>query len=160
MTCSPPAIRNPRFTIRGPLSAIRHPPSPSAQKGMSLVAALFLIVVVALLGAIAVRIGSGQQQTVNLALLGNRALAAANAGIEVAAARTAVATPPGSGGESFSFTSGALNGFSVAVSWTRTDHVEGSGPPTHLYTVTSDASAGAYGTPEFVSRRVIARISR
>lgn len=127
------------------------------QKGMSLVAALFLIVVVAMLGAIAVRIGSGQQQTVNLALLGSRALAAANAGIEVAAARTAVT--PGNGGENFTFASGPLNGFTVAVTWTRTVHTEGSGT-TSLYTVTSDAQLGTYGTPEFVSRRVIARISQ
>lgn len=124
---------------------------------MSLVAALFLIVVVALLGVIAVRIGSGQQQTVNLALLGNRALAAANAGIEVAAARTA--STPGSGTENFTFTSGALTGFSVAVNWTRTDHVEG-GNTTYLYTVASEAQSGTYGSPEFVTRRVIARISR
>lgn len=129
----------------------------SAQRGMSLVAALFLIIVVAALGAFAVRIGSGQQQTVNLALLGSRALAAANAGIEVAAGRTQTLIP--SGGEAFTISGGALNGFNVTVNWIRTDHVEG-GTPISLYEVTSVAQSGTYGTPEFVSRRVRARISR
>ena len=129
------------------------------QRGMSLVAALFLIVVVAMLGAFAVRIGMGQRQTVNLALLGSRALAAANAGIEVASVRSAAAIPPASGSETFTINSGALSGFSVSVDWLRTDHTE-SGATVYLYTVTSVAQFGTYGTPDFVSRRVRARITR
>ena len=129
--------------------------SAHRQTGMSLVAALFLIVVVALLGALAVRIGLGQQQTVNLALLGARALSAANAGVEVAAERIK-ATPP-SGNEAFTIGSGALHGFQVTVSWQRTDHLV-DGATFHLYSITSEARFGSYGTPEFVSRRVRARI--
>lgn len=139
----------------------RDVPFAHSQRGMSLVAALFLIVVVAMLGAIAVRVGSGQQQTVNLALLGSRALSAANAGIEVAAARTQMgAAAPASGNEAFTISGGALNGFAVTVSWVRTDHVEPDGTTSYLYTVTSAAQMGTYGMPDFVSRRVIARISR
>jgi len=127
------------------------------QSGMALIAALFLMVVVAALGTFAVRIGAGQQQTVNLALLGSRALAAANSGIEWAAyqAFTAgVACPSGT----INLTQGALNGFTVNVTCSVTAHADG-GATVNIYVLESFASKGTYGTPDYVSRRVRARFT-
>lgn len=126
---------------------------------MSLVSALFLIVVVAMLGAFAVRLGAGQQHTVNLALLSNRALAAANAGVEWAAYR---ALPPAGvavcANGVLNLTEGALTGFTVDVTCTATTHAEGGGTTT-IYSIESFAYAGTYGTPDYTSRRVRARFT-
>jgi MSHA biogenesis protein MshP len=124
---------------------------------MALVAALFLIVVVAALGTIAVRVGAGQQQTVNLALLGNRALAAANSGVEWAAQQALVggAACPAS---TLTLTEGALNGFTVTVTCSVTTHSEGGGT-VKLFAIESFARSGTYGTPDYVSRRVRARLT-
>ena len=125
--------------------------------GMALIAALFLIVVVATLGVFAVRIGAGQQQTVNLALLGSRALAAANSGIEWAmyqALTAGVACPSGT----LTLNQGALNGFTVTVTCSVTTHTE-SGASISVYSIESFARAGAYGTPDYVSRRVRTRLT-
>ena len=127
------------------------------QAGMALVAALFLMVVVASLGAFAVRIGAGQQQTVNLALLGTRAMAAASSGIEWAAYQAligGVACPSGT----LSLTEGALSGFTVTVTCNVRSHAEGSGT-VNIYVVEAFASKGSYGTPDYVSRRIRAKLT-
>ena len=128
-----------------------------AQSGIALVAAIFLIVVVASLAAFAVRIGVGQQQTANLALLGSRALAAANGGIEWAMYQTlsaGVACPSGT----LNLTQGALNGFSVTVTCTVTTHTE-AGASVNMYVIDSFARQGTYGMPDYVSRRVRTRFT-
>jgi len=124
------------------------------QSGFSLVAALFLIVVIGALAAFAVRIGSGQQQTVNLGLLGARALAAADSGIEWGAFR---ALNGGScvASTALALTEGGLNGFTVVVGCGSTTHTEGTATVT-VYRFDALAQAGTYGTPDFVSRRVYA----
>jgi MSHA biogenesis protein MshP len=130
------------------------PTAPRSARGFTLVAALFLIVVVAALGAFAVRISAGQQQTVNLALLTARALAAANSGIEYGAYQ---AFNGGCGGATFLLTEGGLNGFTVSVSCSVTTHTEGSAAPNvNVYRVDATAIAGVYGQPDYVSRHVYA----
>ena len=133
------------------LSAIPYPLSASKSSGMSLVAALFLIVVIAALGAFAVRIGMGQQHTVNLSLLSNRAMAAANAGIEWSAYRALESGNCSNG--SLSLTQGALAGFTVDVSCVSTSFgTEGT-----LYVIESVSRYGTYGRADYASRRVRAR---
>ncbi|MDH3749589.1 MAG: pilus assembly protein MshP, partial [Gammaproteobacteria bacterium] len=53
-----------------------------SQNGFSLVPALFLLVVLAALGIVAVRLAGVQQQTVVLAMQSSRAYAAARSGID------------------------------------------------------------------------------
>ncbi len=131
----------------------------ASQRGMSLIAALFLIVVLAALGAFAVRISAGQQHTVDLAVLSNRALAAANAGVEFAAHRALPASGVGvCDDQSFSLSAGALSDFDVSVACTQTAHADG-GTTTMIYTITSIATHGEFGQPDYVSRRVRARFT-
>lgn len=118
--------------------------------------ALFVIIVLAGLGLFAMRVGNGQQQSVNLDLLGARADAAAAAGIEFGAnqalrhANCAAAPPPLS-------LQGALNGFSVQVSCTANSYSVnpfGSGAMLYqVYAITATATLGVYGTPGYVSRQ-------
>ena len=122
-------------------------------QGIALVAALFLIVTIAALGAFAVRIGAGQQQTVNLALLGAKAVSAADSGIEYGAYQ---ALNNGvCGNATLTLTEAGLNSFTVNVQCSVTAHAEGGGV-TNVYRIDATASAGVYGSPDFVSRRVYA----
>jgi MSHA biogenesis protein MshP len=129
---------------------------PRSARGISLVAALFLIVVLAALGAFAVRIGGGQQQTVNLALLSARALAAADSGIEWGAYRALRANGCATTTTTtLNLTEATLNGFSVTVVCVPTSHPENNGT-VHVYRIDATAQAGVYGTPDYVSRHVYA----
>jgi MSHA biogenesis protein MshP len=125
--------------------------------GFSLVAVLFLIVVVAALGAFAVRIGAGQQQTVNLALLGARALSAANSGIEFGANRAFSGGCASATSTTLNLTGAGLNGFTVDVSCVPTLHATVDNTTT--YRVTATAYSGTYGQPDYVSRQVFATFS-
>jgi MSHA biogenesis protein MshP len=157
MDCASP--RRAGVDISAP-SAVRHRSSTarrsiciSRARGMSLVAALFLIVVIAALGAFAVRIGLGQQQTVNLSLLTSRALAAANAGIDWSAARALDPTTPNCSAGSLALTQAGLAGFTVDVTCLSTPFL----PEGTLYVIEAVSRYGTYGQPDYVSRRVRAR---
>jgi MSHA biogenesis protein MshP len=119
----------------------------SAQRGFSLIAVIFMIVVLAALGAFAVNISVSQQQTGNLALLEARTAAAAHAGIEygayMARAGTCAASTP------LPLSGGPLAGFVVTVQCAQSpDH----GNSHFSFSLTATATTGAYGTPDFVSR--------
>jgi MSHA biogenesis protein MshP len=128
---------------------------------VSIVAALFLIVVLAAIGAFAIQIGGTQQQTVNLALLGARAQAAANTGIEWGSTRI-VAAPNVCPSGVLSLTQGALAGFTVKITAgpapCPTSHIVNS-TPSKLYTFTAVATRGTYGSADFVSRTVTRTVS-
>lgn len=121
------------------------------QKGFSLVAALFLIVILAALGTFAVRSSVAQSYTVSIGMQGNRALQAANAGIEWAAWRALNANTCANG--ILNLAEGGLRGFRVAISCVSTNHAE-SGATYQVYEVDSFAQYGTYGTADYVSRRV------
>jgi MSHA biogenesis protein MshP len=126
----------------------------SAQRGFSLIAVIFMIVVLAALGAFAVNISVSQQQTGNLALLEARTAAAAHAGIEygayMARAGTCAASTP------LSLSGGTLAGFVVTVQCAKSaDH----GSLHFSFSLTATATTGAYGTPDFVSRRVLLTVT-
>lgn len=115
------------------------------QRGMALVAAIFLIVVLAALGMFAIRIGGAQQQTVNLGLLGDRAVAAANSGIEYAAYQAKQGTCNGSQSK-FKLSQEALTDFQITVTCTS--------PSAGVFKYVSIASSGTYGSPDYVWRTV------
>jgi len=127
------------------------------QRGAALIAALFLVVVLAALGAFAVNIGMGQQQTSDLQLLQYRTLAAANAGLEFWATQAAnnpgLAAVTGCGAVP-TLTPPGMNGFTVNISCTSI----ASGAQ-HVYEVTATATTGTYGSPDFVRRTVRRRMT-
>ena len=127
------------------------------QRGAALVVAVFLIVVLALLAAAAVRLTSIQGQNVNLNLLGARALNAARSGIEWSARRTLSTGTCFSGSTTLS--EAALDGFDVTVSCSQTSHAEGAATVT-VFAITAFASNGNYGQPDYVSRRLTAVVSQ
>ena len=139
------------------------------QAGFSLVAAVFLIVVLAALGAFAVQIAMTQYQGADVEVLGARAQAAAQTGIEYAAnlaLHTHAFCGPVGGPSSqiLTLAQGALTGFVVTVTCTHTTHQIYSGlPPAaqndDVYALTATASRGTYGQPDYVARKVTRNVT-
>lgn len=138
------------------------------EQGFSLVSAIFLLVVVAALGAFALTISTSQQQSQTLDLMGSRAYQAARAGIEWAAFNVA-ASPASSPAPWAGCAPGAavvvggnLAAFSpVAVNCTAASHVEDTAT-IWVYDVSAvAATAGAApGGLNYVERDLGARLAR
>jgi MSHA biogenesis protein MshP len=138
------------------------------QAGFSLVAAIFLIVVLAALGAFAVQVAMSQYQSANLEFLEARAQAAAQAGIEYGSNQTLHRSPApcasGNTSNTFTLAGGALKGFIVTVTCAATAHQIYSGTPLtphayEVYALSATASRGTYGEPDYVARTVTRNVT-
>ena len=133
------------------------PISRDRQRGVGLVAALFLVVVFGALGAFIVTIGATQQAAPVLAIQGARAYHAARSGIDwgiyqaIPGASCAALT-------TFPISGPGLNGFTVAVQCNSTPHVEG-GTAFQVFTITSTATFGAFSGSDFYSRTIEATVT-
>ena len=133
------------------------------QRGIVLVAALFMIIVLAGLGLFAIRLGASQQQTVNLTLLGVRAQAAADSGVELGAYRAldaagCVPLLPATTTVSVTLTEAALNGFTVTVVCRHSNQTVGA-LTYDVYRLDAFAQSGTYGTPAYVARTATRSVS-
>lgn len=136
------------------------------QRGFSLVSAIFLLVVIAALGAFAVTLSTTQHQSAALDVMGARAYQAARAGMEWGAYRLLVA-PAG-----FACAAGGVDnpalampaastmaGFQVIVNCTSYAPVnEGTGQVT-MFLLQSTATQGVIGTANYVERRISVSIA-
>lgn len=122
-------------------------------RGFSLVAAIFIIVVLAAIAAYMVTIGEVQRQSPIAALQGARAYQAAQAGIEWGVFNAVQATPI-CNASSFSPAGAGLQGFNVAVTCSATAYTEGASNYS-VYVIGSRATFGAFGGgPDFYSRNL------
>ncbi len=142
-----------------------------AQKAFALPTAIFLLVVLAALGAFMLLMSSVQHTTAAQDVQGTRAYQAARTGIEWGIYqimkpendnynKTAGFTVPyvcaaPMAGSPLAALGGTLAGFSVAVSCTQTTHNEG-GNTIRVYQVTSTATYGQAGTVGRVERQITA----
>ncbi len=115
-------------------------------KGFALVAALFLLIVVGVLGTFAMRLNVSQQSSTDLELGGVRADAALHAGTQYAAARLLAAGCDGVP------TARVRLPQSFSVTLDQCGMVANS-PPVTVFSIRVTASRGQYGSPDFVSRR-------
>jgi MSHA biogenesis protein MshP len=122
------------------------------ERGFSLIAAIFVILVLAALGAFALRIGVTQQQTAMFDLSIARAQAAADSGIEYGANR-ALKAATCAATTTLSPTAPGLSGFTITVTCSASTH-NITGIAYQSYSLTSTARRGNYGAPDFVSRPV------
>lgn len=123
-------------------------------RGFSLVAAIFLLVVLALLGAFMVTISGIERWTTVGAAQGARAYQAAQAGIEWGIYQSVVngaCVANAALNTTFTLNVAGLNGFNVAVDCTPTAVME-SGSPYTVYAIISRASTGTFGNPDYFSR--------
>ena len=128
------------------------------QHGFALVAAIFIVVVLAMLGVMMVTIGGMQRATVSAAAQGTRAYYAARSGVEwgiFGALNNTVATcgnaPSTPATNTFNLSVSGLNGFSVSVVCSYTPHRERN-DTYNVYAITATATSGAFGDADYVSR--------
>lgn len=126
-----------------------------AQRGFAAVAAIFLVVILASLGAFMVSFSNTQQLTSAQDVQGTRAYWAARAGLEWAVVAlpatpslcaTPVAAPPT-----------PIEGFVIAINCTRTTYVDAGGTagvPPVIFQITVTASMGAVGSISYIDRSV------
>jgi MSHA biogenesis protein MshP len=135
------------------------------QGGFSVVAAIFLIVVLGTLGAALVTVATMQHSSAALDLQGARAYQAARAGIEWGLHRVldpdaAPATPlPACWGPANVTPSGTLSPFSITVECTETSTDE-LGKTIRVYQLKSLAQFGTPGEPNHVAREIEVTVSR
>jgi MSHA biogenesis protein MshP len=126
------------------------------QGGFALIAAIFVLVVLAALGAFAVRINMAQEHSAQLELQEQRAQAALNAGLEYAAARLLA---PGANCAALVNLNNLVGAFAVTFNACARVQYQVNAVTVNIYTVTLTSTHGAYGTPEFVARTATARVS-
>jgi MSHA biogenesis protein MshP len=126
-------------------------PARRPDRGFALVPALFLLVVLAALGLVAIRVGTGQQHAVTMGLMQARALAAARAGIEWGAYSALHGSCAAT--TTLNLTEAALAGYTDVVTCTATAFANGAAT-SHSYVIAATATSGIYGQPDYV-RRVV-----
>jgi MSHA biogenesis protein MshP len=128
---------------------------------MTIVVALFVVVVVASLAAFAVTVGGSQQHSGLTTLQTNRALAAARSGLEwgiYRARQTGWCTPGATRTQVLTLTEGALKGFQVTVNCNgHPPHVEPGGATYNTYDIDATATSGRFGSADFASQTVSGR---
>ena len=127
------------------------------QRGFSIVAAIFLVVVLGALGVFIVTIGSVQRTTTITALQAARAYEAARSGIEWGLLNATFAAGCFASPTAVDVTGApGLAGMTVSVICTVSDHSEGlaGGTNRRIFTLTSTASSGTFGEPYYVSRQI------
>ena len=117
------------------------------QKGFTIVQAIFVLVVLGMLGAYMVTMSTVQQATSTQALMQARAYQAARAGLEWGIYQIVV-NDVDPENETFD-----VGNCSVTVTWSSGTSYDGAGEPTrHVYNITSAASYASLGSPDYVSR--------
>ena len=133
------------------------------QRGFSIVTAIFLLVVLAGLGAVMMTFFTAQQQSSALDVLGSRAYQAARAGIEWAAFQVATSSSAVAATCATSFAQSSLGGtlapFRVAVNCVPTSYDEG-GSTVWIYDVSAVAQTGTLGDQNYVERVISVKMGK
>jgi MSHA biogenesis protein MshP len=138
------------------------------QRGVVLIAAIFLVVVMGALSAYLLTISGTMQYSSLTTVLDARASSAARAGVEWAVYEAlqggggACSNSPGTT-TSFTLTQPGLNGYSVSVTCTSSSHTEGTAT-FDVYVIDSIASRGSringgFGDPTYVQRELKAVVT-
>lgn len=135
-----------------------------AQSGFSLITAIFLLVVLAVLMVNMLKLSGFQQSTVVMGVQGSRAFQAARSGVEYGIYQALnLGNCNASQTLNFSAADNGLEGFSVLLQCSPSSHFENVSP-VNVYEFTATASRGAYAVgavanPDYVSRRIRVTVS-
>jgi MSHA biogenesis protein MshP len=130
----------------------------SAQRGFSLISAIFLLVVIAALGTFAVTLSTTQQQSAALDVMGSRAYQAARAGIEWGAYQ-ALQNNSCSTSTPLTGLPNTLANFAVTVQCTPTVASEANATVT-MYDLKSTATQGTVTKPDYVERQISVTLAK
>jgi MSHA biogenesis protein MshP len=125
-------------------------PHTRREGGFALVAAMFIVVILALIGIMMVTIGGMERATATTAMRGSQAYFAARSGVEWGIFR-AISAASCVANSTFPLSGSGLDGFNVTVTCTSSPHREG-GSTYNVYVITSTATSGNFGEIDFVSR--------
>jgi MSHA biogenesis protein MshP len=123
------------------------------QQGFSIVMAIFILVVVGLLGGYMVRLSGVQQMTSAYALQGARAYHAARAGLEWATARINLGGSCTEVNAQTAMTFADMTGFTVKLTCTSSTYTEGNKSPV-VFIIHSLSQYGSYTGVDYVSRQL------
>ncbi|MFM9885137.1 MAG: agglutinin biogenesis protein MshP [Burkholderiales bacterium] len=119
-----------------PCAVFHHRTRTRRTRGFAAIVAVFMLVVLGLLGATMVTIGSAQQRSSAFDALGARAIQAARAGMEVGAYE---AVRNDSCVNTAIVLGGALSGFSVLIQCNLTSHTEVAPPAIRMFHIVATA---------------------
>ena len=131
----------------------------TGQAGFTLVTALFLLVVVALLSVYMISLRSVQQQTLVYGVQGARAMQAARTGIEWGIYRSLTDNACPTTEFNFTLPDATLSAFTITVTCTSTAHTEGT-TTINTFQLRAVAETNTYGSLDYVSRQLEASVSR
>ena len=123
----------------------------TGQQGFTLITAIFVLLILALLGSYMVRLGGTQRTTTLFAIQGARAYQAARAGVEWAKAKI-VSDGNCSAVNGASLTFPGLDGFAVTLTCSSQSFIESIN--VDVYTVSSTCKYGTYSNPDYVFRKL------
>lgn len=124
-----------------------------SQSGFSLISAIFLLVVLAVLGASLAQLSVTSSTSGSLALNASRVLYAARSGAQWGAYRASLGSCSASESFTFAPTEASLGGIDVTVQCVRTQHQEGAAV-IGQYLITTLAEFGSFGDPSYAARTV------
>jgi MSHA biogenesis protein MshP len=128
------------------------------QKGINLISVIFLLVVIASIGAFMVTIGNVQQQTSTFSVLSSRALFAAQSGMQWAVQAVLATNDCSAFPANFNLSGGASGNYSVDATCSFTTHTEN--PDTYnVYRLTAIATLGSVGDVDYISRSIRASVT-
>lgn len=135
---------------------------PNKQQGFLLPVAIFLLVVLAGLGAYALNLSLLQQASATQDVQGARAYQMARAGVEWVAYQTLLPGTADLGNCPASPSSLSVEGFTVTVTCARSaDYFEqGADHTIAMYQVTATATFGSVGAPNYVERQIALTLSK
>ena len=124
------------------------------QKGMTLIGAIFILVIVSLLGQFLVNISSVQRQTSILALQSARAYHTANAGLEWGIAQVVVSNNCVAN----TTLAPAINNFTTTVTCSEHGNFTENTQTVKVFLITSQSGYGNFGEPDYVSRTLEVKV--
>lgn len=131
----------------------KYPYLAHKQQGFTLVMAIFILVVLGLLGGYMVRVSGVEHATSTYSLQSARAYQAAKAGLGWAIAKISSGGTCADVSAQTALTFPDLTGFTVGLSCTLTSYKEGSSTP-GVYQINARSEFGAYGNADYVSRQL------
>jgi MSHA biogenesis protein MshP len=134
---------------------LRHRP---AARGFAIVSAIFLLVVLSLLGAMMLALSNTQQVGQVRDVLGSRAYFAARAGIEWGAFQV-LRNGSCNASSTLPALAGSAQGFTVQVGCVASGPYDEGGTTVWVYKITSTATRGTFGALDSVDRQVVALVS-
>ncbi|MDB6096896.1 MAG: pilus assembly protein MshP [Francisellaceae bacterium] len=130
-------------------------------KGFALISAIFILIVLSVVGVYIVSIASLTQTTTNYSLLGARVFFAAKSGLELGTAALSAngyTACPSTITMNFSTAQVGLNGIALTVTCTSTTFTEGTSNY-NLFTLLSSANINTFGNLDYVSRNITTQVT-